>query len=111
MAGFDAMTQMNRDHTAREMQRMKVRAPVILLTTLVGIAAVLAGLLLARAQHPALGIAAGVGGVLLAILLKMSLQLLAEWDRAMVLRFGQFRSVKGRGSSWSSRSWTASCAS
>ena len=47
MAGFDAMTQMNRDHTAREMQRMKVRAPVILLTVIVGISSILAGLFLA----------------------------------------------------------------
>ena len=97
MAGFDAMTQMNRDHTTREMQRMKVRAPVILLTLIVGAVAVLAGLLLARAHQPILGLAVGIAGVLLAILLNMSLQLLAEWDRAMVLRFGQFRSVKGPG--------------
>jgi regulator of protease activity HflC (stomatin/prohibitin superfamily) len=97
MATFDAMTQMNKDHTAREMQRMKVRAPVILLTTIIAVLAILGGLLLARAQQLYLGIAVGVAGVILAILLKMSLQLLAAWDRALVLRYGQFRSVKGPG--------------
>jgi regulator of protease activity HflC (stomatin/prohibitin superfamily) len=93
MAGFDAMTQMNRDHTAREMQRMKVRAPIILLTLIVAGVAILAGLVI----RGALGIAVGIGGVFLAVVLKFGLQLLAEWDRALVLRFGQFRSVKGPG--------------
>jgi regulator of protease activity HflC (stomatin/prohibitin superfamily) len=97
MAGFDAMTQMNRDHTAREMQRMKVRAPVFVLVFILAGLSIAAGVILVGARDVASGIAVGVVGVILAVLLQMSLQLIAEWDRALILRFGQYRSVQGPG--------------
>ena len=97
MAMFDAMTQMNRDHSAREMQRMKMRAPIMLVSGVILAAAAIAGVILAKKVGIGWGIGAGAAGVIIAVLWHMSGQLLAEWDRALVLRFGHLRSVKGPG--------------
>ncbi len=97
MAMFDAMTQMNRDHSAREMQRMKMRAPIILVGFIILLAAVLGALYLVSQHYLYLGIAVGVAGGIVAGLWHMSAQLVAEWDRALVLHFGHMRGVKGPG--------------
>jgi len=94
---FDAMAQLQQDHSAREAQRTKMRGPIILLGLLMLAGAILAGVLLFRDGRTVAGFVVGGAGVLAAILWLASAQLLAEWDRAVVLRLGHFRCVGGPG--------------
>jgi regulator of protease activity HflC (stomatin/prohibitin superfamily) len=91
------LTILEAEHRARQIQRVKIRAPLLL----VGVALVVASLgvaaLLGYFKHLGAAVAVGSAGVILAILWSMSAQLVAEWDRALVLRIGQFRAIRGPG--------------
>ena len=93
----DTMAQLDREHGSRQLQRMKTRAAVTLVGVVAGLASAGAGLLLGGAGRIPAGIAVAVLGTILAVGWTLSAQLLAEWDRAVVLRLGRFRSVKGPG--------------
>jgi len=99
---YDTMSQLKQDHLARQLQRAKARAPVMIVSALIVLGGVLAGVLCIKSAadgsvQQLTGIAIIVAGVLLAALWSMAAQLLQEWDRAVVLRFGHFRAVKGPG--------------
>ena len=55
------------------------------------------GLLLANAGSVPAGVVVAALGILLAIVWSKSAQLLAEWDRAIVLRLGRFHMIGGPG--------------
>lgn len=95
---FDAMDQLGSEHTSRQLQRLKVRAPLVLVTLLLAGGAIAAGAwLIMQRQQLVPGVGIIVGGLIVAGLWSMSAQLLAEWDRAVVLRMGRFRAMKGPG--------------
>lgn len=93
----DPLAQLEKEHVEREARRLKTKAPVHLITFLLVVGGVAAGFLLFRAGHVAAGIAAGVAGVVVAALWTACAHLLAEWDRAVVLRLGHYRAVRGPG--------------
>jgi regulator of protease activity HflC (stomatin/prohibitin superfamily) len=91
-----ALHALNLEHAARQMQRMKTRAPVTLVGGLMFFASIGFAVLLGMANVAA-GIVLGVLGVLVSIAWSLSAQLLAEWDRAVILRMGRFHGVRGPG--------------
>jgi len=96
------LSQLLQDHSAREMQRMKMRAPITLLTGLILLAlvGVEVAFVFPRRQNGLFsmtGLAVAASGLILMALWHLSAQLLAEWDRAVVLRLGHFHAVKGPG--------------
>jgi len=91
------MPQLQREHEARQLQRMKTRAPIMMIGTLIAIGSVGAAILLWSAGRMPAAVATGTGGLVLGALWSLSVHLLAEWDRALILRFGRFHSVKGPG--------------
>jgi regulator of protease activity HflC (stomatin/prohibitin superfamily) len=93
----DPLAQLEEEHAEREARRLKTKAPVHLITVLIVIGAIAAGAVLFRAQHVAAAIVAGIAGLIVAALWAVSAHLLAEWDRAIVLRLGHFRAVRGPG--------------
>jgi regulator of protease activity HflC (stomatin/prohibitin superfamily) len=100
-AVYDSLEQLRRDHGARQASRMKTRLPVTVVTLLivagsVGLAA-LVGHHAQRGEPPMLSFMIVGGGVLLAVLWSLSAQLLAEWDRSVILRLGHFHGVRGPG--------------
>ena len=97
MASFDSMAQLNRDHAARQIQRLKTRGPLTIVAVLIVLAGVGLGQYLIRSERPIAGGAVIAAGVILAALWGLSAQLLAEWDRVMVLRVGHYHSVRGPG--------------
>ena len=99
MAGFDAMTQMNRDHTAREMQRMKVRAPVILLTSIIAGSGDPRRDRSGRGSRRKLGNAVAVVGVILAILLNTGCSSSPSGTARWSCASASSAPSKGRGSS------------
>jgi regulator of protease activity HflC (stomatin/prohibitin superfamily) len=94
---FDALTQLNQEHADRQLQRMKTRAPITLISALIVIASVLTCLWLVSHGNPPYGIATVVCGVIISALWSMAAHLLAEWDRAVILRMGHFRCMRGPG--------------
>ena len=94
---LDPMDQLRREHTSREAGRMKMRAPITVVTVLVIGVGVAVGLHQARMGNPVLGIILGVLIGLVGVLWSMAAQLLAEWDRGVVLRLGRFSRVAGPG--------------
>ena len=94
---YDAMTQLNKDHAVRQIQRMKTYAPITLLTVIIVVGTIIGGVFLLRAGKTAPAVATFIAGGILAALWSLSAHLLAEWDRALVLRLGHFRSVRGPG--------------
>lgn len=95
---MDTMSKLNQEHMARQMSRMKIRMPVILLGLLFAGIGIGTGLVLFfRTGSMGWGVVCGVVGLGVSSLWSMSAQLLAEWDRAVILRLGRFRSVKGPG--------------
>ena len=40
---YDAMTQLNKDHAVRQIQRIKTRAPIALVTALIVVGTIIAG--------------------------------------------------------------------
>lgn len=93
----DAMAQMERDHSAREAQRLKNRAPILLLTALVLGGSIGGGVLLINSGSKTYGLTLAIAGSIIAILWNISAQLLAEWDRAVIMRLGHFKGVRGPG--------------
>ena len=72
-------------------------SPVGAVVFLVGAAlSVGAGVWLGRADPP-LGITVAVAGVLFSVLLASSMKVANQWERGIVLRLGQFQSVRGPG--------------
>jgi regulator of protease activity HflC (stomatin/prohibitin superfamily) len=94
---YDAMTQLNKDHAVRQIQRIKTRAPITLVTALIVAGTIISGLFFVRANKMVPAVATFIGGGILAALWSLSAHLLAEWDKALVLRLGRFRSVRGPG--------------
>lgn len=94
---MDIMETLRKEHEARELHRAKIRVPVILLGLLGILAAIIWGYL-RYARTAALESLGWPVLVLVAALLWLgSAQMVAEWDRAVVLRLGRFRSVRGPG--------------
>jgi regulator of protease activity HflC (stomatin/prohibitin superfamily) len=93
----DAMAQLDRDHASRQLERIKARGPVILVTWLLLGATALGVAWLAQQGHQPRAIVAGVAGLLVAAAWHLAAQLVAEWDRSVVLRLGHFHSVRGPG--------------
>ncbi len=94
---YDALAQLNKDHAVRQIQRMKTYAPITLVSIIIVIGTIVAGLFLVRADKIPAAVFTFIGGFILAALWSLSAHLLAEWDRALVLRLGHFRSVRGPG--------------
>jgi hypothetical protein len=94
---FDALSQLNQEHAARQLQRMKTRAPITLVSVIIVVASVLTCLWFISKGNPPYGIATVVCGVIISALWSMSAHLLAEWDRAVILRMGHFRCMRGPG--------------
>lgn len=94
----DTLDELRYEHAAREIKRLKLRLPIIVAT--VGVAAIclLPGVvLLLKDGNPAAFIVSAAVAVAASVLWNMSAQLLAEWDRAVVLRMGRFERVAGPG--------------
>jgi len=91
-----ALAGLNREHDLRQLQRLKTRGPVVLFGVILVFASIGLGVLFGR-RNPMTGVLVGAIGVVGAALWVMSAQLLAEWDRAVLLRLGRFRSVRGPG--------------
>ena len=95
---YDAMSQLTKDHAIRQIQRIKTRAPITLVSALIVAGTILSGLFMLRRHTPHIGVVAiFIGGGIVAALWTLSAHLLAEWDRAIVLRMGHYRSVRGPG--------------
>ncbi len=96
---YDVMSQLNKEHAARQVQRMKVKMPVTLVTILIIAVSIGLGVYcIERLHYPVTrGVIAAVAGVIIAVLWSLSANLLTEWDRAVVLRMGHFHSIKGPG--------------
>jgi regulator of protease activity HflC (stomatin/prohibitin superfamily) len=97
---YDTMSQLKQDHVARELQRFKARMPITIVSALILLAGIAAGVAhIDSNRHDAVfgGVVYIVSGVILSVLWSLSAQLLQEWDRAVVLHFGHFESVRGPG--------------
>ncbi len=95
---MNTMNQLNHEHQARQLSRIKTRTPVLLVGFLFAAAGIGLGILLFTQKGLfAWGIVCGVLGITVSWLWSMSAHLLAEWDRAVILRLGRFQSVKGPG--------------
>ena len=102
---YDTMSQLKQDHGARQLQRAKARAPITIVSALIGVGGVLGGIYCIQGgfhaaqahEHVATGVTLIVSSVILAVLWSLAAQLLQEWDRAVILRFGHFRAVRGPG--------------
>ena len=94
---YDAMTQLNKDHAVRQIQRIKTRAPIALVTALIVVGTIIAGISQVRADKKSTALVIFIAGGILAALWSLSAHLLAEWDKALVLRLGRFSSVRGPG--------------
>lgn len=94
---MDALEQLNRDHTSREVRRLKVQAPIALVGAVAATAAVAGGALLWSSGHSYAGAAVALAGLVVAVLWWKGAQLLAEWDRAVILRFGRYHATRGPG--------------
>lgn len=95
---MNTMNQLNHEHQARQLSRIKTRTPVLLVGLLVAATGIGLGVLLFSQKGLFVwGIVCGVLGLVISWLWSMSAHLLAEWDRAVILRLGRFQSVKGPG--------------
>jgi len=93
----DTMEQLRHEHASREFQRLKTSAPLKVATGAILFLSIGGAILLGRTGHVRAAAYAVVVGVIIAVLWSLSARLLAEWDRALVLRLGRFHSVKGPG--------------
>jgi hypothetical protein len=94
---FDALTQLNQEHAARQLQRMKNRAPIALVSAIIVVVSVLLCVWNVKEGRPVHGIVMAICGVIISALWSLSAHLLTEWDRGVVLRMGHFKSVRGPG--------------
>ncbi len=93
----DVLSILQHDHAARQLQRFKTRAPLTIVTVLILAGAFAAAFLVFGLENIAPAVATVIGGGVLAVLWTLSAQLLAEWDRAVILRLGHYQSVRGPG--------------
>ena len=93
----ESLHELNQAHTVRQLQRTATRGPVLLVGIVGGVVSILIWAGLGAAGVPVLGAVLGLPGIITAVLWCLSAQLLAEWDRAVVLRLGRFRGVRGPG--------------
>ncbi len=94
----DTLNELRGEHAARQLKRMKLRLPIIAATFGIASVCLLPGVILLLGQGNAIAlIVSAVVAVAASVLLNMSAQLLAEWDRAVVLRMGRFERVAGPG--------------
>ena len=89
--------RLEKEHMARQLQRFKTAAPIKLVTFVLLVVGILTGVLAFRIGSPVGGILVGGLFIVAAILWGFSAQLLAEWDRAVILRWGRFHRVEGPG--------------
>jgi uncharacterized membrane protein YqiK len=95
---MDTMEQLNKEHEVRQLSRVKTKMPVILLGLLLAAAGIGPGVLLFLVWGNIIWSAVFcASGIVASSLWSMTAQLLAEWDRAVVLRMGRFHSVRGPG--------------
>ena len=94
---MDTVNQLNTEHEARQMARIRIRLPLILLGLLIAAAGVAPAFFLYVSDSLVSGIVLCVCGIIASSLWFMTAQLLAEWDRAVILRLGRFHSVRGPG--------------
>lgn len=97
MQTYDSLSSLHQEHASRQLQRIKYRAPILFVSALITLAGVILGLWHLQKHHETIGIGCIVGGLVVSFLWSKSAQLLAEWDRAVVLRLGRFQSVRGPG--------------
>lgn len=94
---METIEQLLKEHASREIERTKVRLPVLI----PGILGIIASIVWGITRLPAQGIWGAVfpsvALVVVSVLWIMAVQMLAEWDRAVILRLGRFRAVKGPG--------------
>lgn len=93
----DPLQQLRREHMEREVQRLKIRLPIVLVAALVAGAGLAWAVYLGLQERLVSAVAVGAAALVLAALWYLSAQLLAEWDRAVVLSLGRFRAVRGPG--------------
>jgi regulator of protease activity HflC (stomatin/prohibitin superfamily) len=100
---YDTMSQLRQEHISRQLQRVKARAPLTIVSIVIVLIGVWGGVFGAKGGYAEFEnniterVSIIVAHVVVAFLWWMAAQLLQEWDRAVVLRFGHFRAVKGPG--------------
>lgn len=95
---MDTMEQLNKEHEVRQLARVKTKMPIILLGLLLAAAGIVPGIFLFVIWGNIIwGAVLFACGIAASSLWSMTAQLLAEWDRAVVLRMGRFHSVRGPG--------------
>jgi len=95
---MDTMEQLNKEHEVRQLARVKTKMPVIFLGLLLAAAGIVPGILSFLIwANIVWGVVFCACGIAASSLWSMTAQLLAEWDRAVVLRMGRFHSVRGPG--------------
>jgi regulator of protease activity HflC (stomatin/prohibitin superfamily) len=94
----NTLSELRSEHAGRELRRLKIRVPIIIATVAIAAAGLAPGVFLAAvfARHWAL-LVAGIVAAALSVLWYLSAQLLAEWDRAVILHMGRFHKVAGPG--------------
>ncbi len=94
----NTLQELRNEHRLRELRRMKLRLPILVATAAIAAAGLLPGVLIFYfAQRMlALPITAGMA-VAAAGIWYLAAQMLAEWDRAVILRMGRFHKVAGPG--------------
>jgi regulator of protease activity HflC (stomatin/prohibitin superfamily) len=94
------MSQLKQDHGTRQLQRAKARAPITIVSAVMALGGFIGGALYLQDgvhRNLTLAIVNFSVGILAAVLWSLAAQLLQEWDRAVILRFGHFRAVRGPG--------------
>lgn len=94
----DTLNELRFEHASREMKRLKLRLPIIAATIGIAVICLLPGfiLLIMYGNIIALILSAAIA-IAVSVLWNMSAQILAEWDRAVILRMGRFQRVAGPG--------------
>src|SRR5262249_7052685 len=92
---LDSQTVLEKEHTARQVQRAGTFLLNIILAAIV-IAAAAIPQILWKQFIPWLTVPAAV----VALLFLLSLRIALQWDRAVVLRIGKFQGLKGPGVFW-----------
>jgi regulator of protease activity HflC (stomatin/prohibitin superfamily) len=92
---FDARTR----KAGNELRQARSNMPnFVELAVFLFLAAISAGLAFFVGQtSPAWGFAIGTAGVIIAALVAASIKVANQWERGLVLRLGEFRSIRGPG--------------
>ena len=91
----DSQTALEKEHTARQVQRASTFVLNIILAALV-LGAAAAPQIVMESFIPWLTVPA----ILVALIILLSLRIALQWDRAVVLRLGKFHGLKGPGIFW-----------